>query len=450
MTENKEKMLEIFIAKNLFAKDMSALAKTLGYASSGSRQGLYDAYNSKATVGQIEDLWNRFEKLGYSGFFLYHFGQAYLDYQKLKKILGKDDIFHYLLKWWNGEYIDLTEFSVPKKEKIQEINLSESHEYLSVLLAFSFLGRESYDDFWKSDTKQMLNTFIKNVAQEYPEFRFLEFYFNTNVELLDSPAKFIYFIINILNETKNKRNYKLIKYWDKETLWMTEKSLDNSEIYFYLLLYSDTENYQGYVCISCHISCKKEYDVKIIGFLAFMEIPGTGEVCLLYKNREEKLISKYCTDNERKKITLFFEEPLTFYQVEIKRNSNNMYDGTWMYEIEKFVDDINVWETIENRMKLFSQNFWEQAPKESSVQVRKVISDRDFIYINMGNNGCNYWYKVNLKEYSWLKDIKDINDVAIMEKEDRLFLNWKNHLYYLYIDECIMTSQEEIIKEIFS
>ena len=67
----------------------------------------------------------------------------------------------------------------------------------------------------------------------------------------------------------------------------------------------------------------------------------------------------------------------------------------------------------------------------------------------MDNNEYNNWYKVDLNEYNWLKDIKERNDVKIMEKEDRLFLEWKNHLYYLYLDECIKISKEEIIKEIF-
>lgn len=450
MTKNKAEILEIFIVKKMFAKDISSLAKILGYASSGGRQGLYNVYNKVARIGQIEALWNRFEKLGYSECFLYNLGQAYLDYSKFKKILGKDDIFHYLLKWWNDECVDLSEFSIPKKEKIQGINLSDSHEYLSVLLAYSFLGRESYNDFWKSDSKQMLDTFIKLVVQKYPEYGFLDFFLNTNVDLLDSPAKFVLFVTILLDETKNKRNYRLIKYWDKETLWMPEKFLDNGEIYFYLLLYSDIENYQGYVCISCHISCNKEYDVEIIGYLAFMEISGLGKICTLYRNREDRQVSKYNIDNDRKRITLLFEEPLTFNQVEIKRNSNNMYNETWMYEIEKFVDDINVWETIDNKIILFSRNFWELAPKESPVQVHKVISDSNFMYINAGNKEYNNWYKVDLQEYSWLKDIKDKNDVEVMEKEDSLFFHWKNHLYYLYLDECIKISKEEIIIEIFN
>ena len=450
MTENKEKMLEIFIAKNLFAKDMSALAKTLGYASSGSRQGLYDAYNSKATVGQIEALWNRFEKLGYSGLFLYHLGQAYLDYQKLKKILGKDDIFHYLLKWWNGEYIDLTEFSVPKKEKIQEINLSESHEYLSVLLAFSFLGRESYDDFWKSDTRQMLNTFIKNVAQEYPEFRFLEFYFNTNVELLDSPAKFIYFIINILNETKNKRDsdFKVITYWDSITLWVTDYPVDVSDFTFYILIYRDVESYNSYVWLSCKVTRNKEYELKVIGFLAFMETPNNGDVVTLYKSKEERFISKYSIDNDRKLLELFFSEPITLHLVDIKKNSNDMYSKAWMYEIDKIVE--NEWDSIVNKINIFHQKFWNQSPKESSIQIKKVISDRNFIFINTYCEEFNNWYKLELEKYCWLKDVRHKNDVTIMEKEGRCFFKWKDHLYYLYLDECITTSQEEIMKEIFS
>ena len=450
MTKTKEEILEIFILKKLFAKDISSLAKILGYASSGGgRQGLYNAYNKVASIGQIEALWNRFEKLGYTEQFLYHLGQAYLGYGQFKKILGKDDIFHYLLKWWNEEYIDLSDFSISKKEEIQSIYLSDSHEFLSVLLAYSFLGKESYDDFWKSDPKQMLGNFIKVVVQKYPEYGCLEFFLNTEVNILDSPAKFILFITVILDEIKSKRNYKMIRYWDKETLWLTEKSLDNDEIYFYIFLYLDNEIYQGYVLIYCNISCDKNYDVEIIGCLGFVELPGNGEICVLYKSIENKLVLRYCIDNEKKKLTLFFDEPITFNKVEIKRNSNNMYNEAWMYEIDKFVDDINVWETIENKMRLFFQDYYGQAPKESSQQVRKVISDRNFIYINVDNNEYNNWYKVDLNEYNWLKDIKERNDVKIMEKEDRLFLEWKNHLYYLYLDECIKISKEEIIKEIF-
>ena len=81
MTNTKDEILKIFIEKKLFAKDISSLAKILGYTSrGGGRQGLYNAYNKVALNGQIEALWKRFEKIGYPDHFLFNLGKAYFDY----------------------------------------------------------------------------------------------------------------------------------------------------------------------------------------------------------------------------------------------------------------------------------------------------------------------------------------------------------------------------------
>lgn len=447
ITENKAEILEILIVKNLFAKDISTLARILGYASSGGRQGLYDAYNKVASQGQIEALWKRFEKIGYPDHFLFNLGQAYLDYSKLKRILGNDEIFEWLLKCWNEENIDLSNFKHSQKEKIQNIDLSGSHEFLTVLLAYSFLVRDSDGNFWKTDSQQMLDNFIKTIVSQFPEYGFLEIHLKTDVNLLDSPAKFIFLILSILNETKNKRDFNIVKYWEKETLWMTDKSLDNG-IIFYIFMYIDIENYEGYACISCYISPDKKYEIKIEGYLAFMEILGSGQFVSLYKNRNERVLFRYLIDKERKSLKLISTEPISLHLIDIKKNSNNMYSEGWMHEIEKFMDDANVWEIIVDKLKDFSLNFWEQAPNDSIVNVQKVLSDGTSLYIKTdGSNSC-YWYKADGNKNGWIKDIKEISEVEILEKEGRQFFRWKNHLYYLFLDECIILSEDKVLKEL--
>lgn len=449
MTNTKDEILKIFIEKKLFAKDISSLAKILGYTSrGGGRQGLYNAYNKVALNGQIEALWKRFEKIGYPDHFLFNLGKAYFDYSKLKRILGKDEIFEWLLKCWNEESLDMSKFVSSKKEKIQNIHLSDSHEFLSVLLAYSFLGRDSDLDFWKTDSKQMLDNFIKTIVSKYPEYGLLESYLNNNGDLLDSPAKFILFILSILNEIKNKRDSNLLKYWDKETLWMTENSLENGGIKFCIFIYFDIENYGGYSCISCYISPEKKYEVEIEGYLAFMDVLGSGQFGVLYKNINERIIFRYLIDKERKSLKLLSTEPITLHLIEIKKNSNNMYSEGWMHEIDKFMNDTNVRKIIDDKLKEFSLHFWEQAPNDSIVKVQKVISDGTSLYIKTdGSDSCN-WYKVDVIEFGWIKDIKEIGEVKILEKEGRQFFHWKNHLYYLYLDECIILSEEKVIKEL--
>ena len=459
----QERYIKAFLKEYIFAANNTQLARRLGYSvKNGSCPSVTNLSNEKLTNRQIENTWKRMiETEDYPEQFLCNLGQVLLDYKELRKILSMDDIIIHSRIWWKKKQIDMSLVPNILRHVLLETGIyKKGPDYLTTLLVWSYLNKEKDE----SDYSIIKDRILLDIIEKYGDNFVYQYNIGQNYIIeIDSKDKLIWLLYNILDE--DTQNCVIEKHWSGvETFWLPKEEDEEDMgstfwkgsnfqtedgLFFTILLSLPNGDKPIYLNLGCTITPQKEYKMNLVEVFHLVKYKDKHYFLVIGHSSNIKGYVRFTLDDKEEILTVLSKQPCVMERFDVKRNKNGMFDKdkSWMHEIENFIKDENIQSKVLEYVYETALNILPPTIDYTNITIQKVISDEKSVYIKTSNN--DNWHKISLQENYWLQFITNKEDVIVMEFNGKLSFFFGNMRNNLYLDDCIILSEDDVKKELF-
>ena len=204
-----------------------------------------------------------------------------------------------------------------------------------------------------------------------------------------------------------------------------------------------------YLNLGCTITPQKEYKMNLVEVFHLVKYKDKHYFLIIGHSSNIKGYVRFTLDDKEEILTVLSKQPCVMERFDVKRNKNGMFDKdkSWMHEIENFIKDENIQSKVLEYVYETVLNILPPTIDYTNITIQKVISDEKSVYIKTSNN--DNWHKISLQENYWLQFITNKEDVIVMEFNGKLSFFFGNMRNNLYLDDCIILSEDDVKKELF-